>query len=237
MTEAIRIGDPPIEVRLRRHGGARRMVLRVCRTAATPVLTLPPSVSLAHARSFALDQEGWLRRQIAAAPGRILVRDGADLPFRGEIVRVARAPSGRTGVADGVLRVAGPEGRLGVRAATFLREAARQRCLAAVESHAARLGRPFGRITLRDTRGRWGSCTGAGDLMFSWRLILAPDEVLDYVAAHEVAHLAEMNHSQRFWDAVARLRPNHAAARDWLRRHGPGLMAYDFTGARGGSPG
>ncbi len=124
--------------------------------------------------------------------------------------------------------MSGPEATLGVRAAAFLREAARQRCLAATEVHAARLGQPFGRITLRDTRGRWGSCTAAGDLMFSWRLILAPDAVLDYVAAHEVAHLAEMNHSPRFWAAVARLCPDYAAQRDWLRQHGASLMAYDF---------
>ena len=94
--------------------------------------------------------------------------------------------------------------------------------------HAARLGRRFGRVTLRDTRGRWGSCSAAGDLMFSWRLILAPDAVLDYVAAHEVAHLAEMNHSPRFWATLAGLTPEYAAPRDWLRRNGAGLMAYDF---------
>jgi predicted metal-dependent hydrolase len=91
------------------------------------------------------------------------------------------------------------------------------------------LGLPFGRVTLRDTRSRWGSCTSAGDLMFSWRLIMAPSAVLDYVVAHEVAHLAEMNHSDRFWAQVERLFPDHAAPRAWLRRNGAGLHAWDFT--------
>lgn len=233
MFEAIRIGDPAIEIRLRRHPRARRMVLRVGPGAgqggAAPTLTLPPSVSLGRARAFALDQEGWLRSRIADAPGRIAVRDGLSLPFRGGAILVLAAPDGRLALEGGALRVPGPEAMLPARAAAFLREAARQRCLAASEAHARRLGARIGRLTLRDTRGRWGSCTAAGDLMFSWRLILAPDSVLDYVAAHEVAHLEEMNHSKSFWAVVARLRPDFAEPRDWLRRNGPGLMAYDFA--------
>ena len=228
MAEAFRIGSPPIEIRLRRNARARRMTLRVSQAAET-VLTLPPSVSLGRARAFALDQEGWLRRHLAAAPGRVPVRAGLALPFRGGLLPIVAAPSGRTAIRGGVLHVPGPEAALPRRVEAFLREAARQRCLAAAEGHAARLGRRFGRLTLRDTRGRWGSCTAAGDLMFSWRLILAPDEVLDYVAAHEVAHLAEMNHGPRFWAAVARLHPGYALPRDWLRRHGAGLMAFDFA--------
>lgn len=226
--EAIRIGDPPIEIRLRRNARARRMTLRVSQAAET-VLTLPPAVSLVRARAFALDHEGWLRRSLAAAPGRVPVREGTALPFRGGLLPIRRAPSGRTAVRGGALHVPGPEAALPARVAAFLREAARGRCLAAAEAHAAALGRPVGRVTLRDTRGRWGSCTAKGDLMFSWRLILAPDEVLDYVCAHEVAHLAEMNHGPRFWATVERLRPGHAGPRGWLRRHGADLMAFDFA--------
>ena len=228
MAEAIQIGDPAIEIRLRRHPRARRMVLRLGQGVGAPTLTLPPSVSLTRARAFALDQEGWLRSRLAAAPGRVAVRAGLSLPYRGGALTLLARPAGRTVLSGGVLHVAGTEATLAPRAAAFLREAARQRCLAASEAHAARLGLRFGRVTIRDTRGRWGSCTAAGDLMYSWRLILAPDAVLDYVAAHEVAHLAEMNHSPCFWAVVARLTPDFAAPRDWLRRHGAELMAYDF---------
>lgn len=204
------------------------MTLRVSQAAET-VLTLPPSVSLGRARAFALDQEGWLRRHLAAAPGRVPVRAGLALPFRGGLLPIRAVPSGRTAVHDSALHVSGPEAALPQRVAAFLREAARQQCFAAAQAHAARLGRPAGRLTMRDTRGRWGSCTAAGDLMFSWRLILAPDEVLDYVAAHEVAHLVELNHGPRFWATVARLRPDYASPREWLRRRGAGLMAFDFA--------
>ncbi|MFM2356655.1 MAG: hypothetical protein RLZZ528_2391, partial [Pseudomonadota bacterium] len=110
----------------------------------------------------------------------------------------------------------------------FLRVAARTRLNAACDRFAAALGRPYSRIALRDTRSRWGSCTQDGGLMFSWRLVMAPPEVLDYVAAHEVAHLAEMNHSDAFWSVVARLYPDHARQRRWLKAEGSLLHGYRF---------
>jgi predicted metal-dependent hydrolase len=98
-----------------------------------------------------------------------------------------------------------------------------------VAHHARRLGRAPRGISLRDPRARWGSCSADGNLMFSWRLALAPSAVLDYVVAHEVAHLAELNHSSRFWAEVGRLCPGYEAQRVWLRRHGPDLHAFDFA--------
>ena len=97
---------------------------------------------------------------------------------------------------------------------------ARERLQAASERFATQVDRKINRVTLRDTRSRWGSCSEAGNLMYSWRLILAPSDVLTYVAAHEVAHLVEMNHSQAFWDVVADLCPNYAEPRKWLRQEG-----------------
>jgi predicted metal-dependent hydrolase len=106
---------------------------------------------------------------------------------------------------------------------------ARDRLVAASEHYADLLGRPFGKVSLRDTRSRWGSCTSEGNLMYSWRLILAPVDVLNYVAAHEVSHLAEMNHSQAFWSEVERLMPGYAAPRKWLKQHGAELHRFQFT--------
>jgi predicted metal-dependent hydrolase len=229
VTEIIRVGDPPIEVRIRRNPRARRLVLRVTQDAGVPTLTVPPLVALSRARAFAVEQEGWLRSRLAVAPARMTVGVGSMIPYRGEPHRVVSTGSGRVALAGGSIMVPGPVERAPARAEAFLREAARQRCLAAAETHAERLGRRIGRLTIRDTRGRWGSCSAAGDLMFSWRLILAPDAVLDYVAAHEAAHLVELNHSRRFWMLVESLVPDMEAQRGWLRRHGGGLMAYDFA--------
>ncbi|RMD90830.1 MAG: M48 family peptidase, partial [Alphaproteobacteria bacterium] len=108
---------------------------------------------------------------------------------------------------------------------------AREALAAACDRHAARLGRRYGRLSLRDTRSRWGSCSAEGNLNFSWRLVMAPPEVLDYVAAHEVAHLAEMNHSPAFWALVERLFPAHEAPRRWLRENGASLHRYRFDAA------
>ncbi len=231
MAESISIGAPAIEIRLRRNPRARRMVLRMPQDGGGPVLTLPPSVPLTRATTFLRSQEDWLRRNLAAQPPRIAVTGGTALPFRGTTVILRRIAQGRSAIRGETLEIAGTHAQLGPRAGAWLREAARDRLAAAALHHAGRLGRPVNRITLRDPRGRWGSCSSAGHLMFSWRLILAPDAVLDYVAAHEVAHLAEMNHAPQFWAVVARLCPGYGAPRDWLRHNGARLRAFDFTPA------
>ena len=121
-----------------------------------------------------------------------------------------------------------PVARPGPAIEAFLKALARDRLLAASKRYATRLERSFARLTLRDTRSRWGSCSATGNLMYSWRLILAPPDVLDYVAAHEVAHLAHMDHSPAFWGTVEALCPGYAEPRAWLRREGAGLHRYRF---------
>ncbi len=229
MAEALTIGTPPIEVRLRRNLRARRLVLRVGCARSGPTLTLPPGVSTTAASSFLRDHEDWLRSHLGRSRQRLAVRDGTVLPFGDGEIRIVAASSGRLHLADGLLTIPGRPADLPVRTAAFLREAARAASAASVARHAGALKRKAGRISLRDPRARWGSCTSAGDSMFSWRLILAPSAVLDYVVAHEVAHLAEMNHSSRFWGCVRDLCPDFSRQRAWLRQHGPGLHAYDFA--------
>ena len=228
MAEAIRIGEPEIEVRLRRNVRARRMVLRVSQAGSDPTLTLPPGVPLARAQAFLRDHEGWLRRHLAERPAGAPVRAGSVLPFGDGTLTVA-AIAGRAVRRSGdVLGVPGDVAGQGVRVAAWLREEARHACVAGVDRHAAALGLRPGRISVRDPRSRWGSCTSEGDLMFSWRLAMAPVAVLDYVVAHEVAHLAELNHSPRFWAVVRRLRPDFQTSRDWLQRNGAALHTFDF---------
>ena len=191
------------------------MVLRVGAAGRGPTLTLPPGVPLAQARAFLSDQEGWLRRHLAARPAAdARSREGSVLPF-GDATLTLRGharPRARSAPAASCCCRARPE-RFGPRAAAWLREEARRACVAGVERHAARArAARRGGSASRDPRARWGSCTAAGDLMFSWRLVMAPAAVLDYVVAHEVAHLAELNHSPRFWAVVRRLCPDYEAA-------------------------
>lgn len=227
VSSSLRVGEPEIEVRLRRSRQARRMVLRVARCGQGPTLTLPPGVPESAAVAFLRDHEGWLRRHMAAAPAPVPVRAGLILPL-GDARIALISGTGRLRLEGSCLVVPGPARALPGRVAGFLREQARTACAAGVERDAGQLGRSPGRITLRDPRSRWGSCTSAGDLMFSWRLVMAPRKVLDYVIAHEVAHLAELNHSDRFWATVANLAPGYEAPRAWLRQNGAGLHAYDF---------
>ena len=229
MPEVLCIGA--LVVRLRRSERARRMVLRVPRddgAGGAPTLTLPMGVSRAAGRAFLIDKEPWLRQRLAERPPRVPVRIGTRLPLGEDGLHIVAASGRRIERLRGVLAV--PEHRpVGVAVAAYLKLAAREALAVSVDAHAARLGLAPRRIRLGDPRGRWGSCSSEGDLMFSWRLAMAPSGVLDYVAAHEVAHLAEMNHSERFWAHVRRLRPGYETERDWLRRNGAGLHAYDFT--------
>ncbi len=220
-------GDPPVEVALRRSARATRYSLRVSRADGRVSLSLPVWASEAEALEFLRAREDWVRRHLAEAPRPAQARVGAEVPVCG-VLRPVVAGAGRAArFADGVIAVP-PGPREGPRIKALLTALARERLTRAVTVHAGALGRAHGQITLRDPKSRWGSCSSKGDLMFSWRLIMAPPAVLDYVAAHEVAHLVEMNHSDAFWRVCARLRPDYREHRDWLKRNGAGLQALRF---------
>jgi hypothetical protein len=221
-------GMPPVEITLRRSARSRRFSLRISRADGRVTLTLPPRAREAEAMAFARAQEGWIRDALARMPVAAVVRMGGVVPVEGRMLTLVPGAGRLVRVEGSQLVVPGDAGRAGVRAGAFLRTLARERLVAASDRYAQQVGRAFSGITLRDPRSRWGSCTGDGTLMYSWRLAMAPPDVLDYVAAHEVAHLVEMNHSPAFWAVVARLRPDWKVQRDWLRGQGAGLQAYRF---------
>jgi len=226
----IHLDDPRVDVRLRVSAAARRFTLRLSPDGAGAVLTLPRGVSTSQARMFLLRQSDWLAGALARHPGRIAVGEGMALPVEGEEVTVVLAPGPRRApvLADGQLLLSGP-GAPGPRIAAFLKSRARDALVPAAQRYAAQLGREARAVSLRDTRSRWGSCSAAGRLSFSWRLAMAPPQVLDYVAAHEAAHLAEMSHAPRFWAVVEHLMPGYRPHRAWLKREGRRLHAFDFA--------
>lgn len=222
-------GNPPVALLLKKSARARRISLRVSRLDGRVTLTCPKGVTEAEALAFARSKAAWLRQALADQQGAVTVGHGAQVPVLGHMRQIVQG-SGRTvRITDEALLVPGPAERAGARVQGFLKNHARDRLVEAADRHATALGRPYARISLRDTRSRWGSCTSDAGLMFSWRLIMAPESVLDYVAAHEVAHLAEMNHSAAFWAVVHRLYGDHRAARGWLRENGHHLHRYRFT--------
>lgn len=220
-------GDPSVEIAVRRSARARRLSLRVSSLDGRVTLTLPTRVPLAEGQAFAEERSDWIRGARAQAHPVVRIEDGAEIPVEGDTATV-RVERRRSAQLDGAtLRL--PARAPGKAAAAFLKLRARDRLARACDDHVAALGKSYSTLALRDTRSRWGSCSQAGRLMFSWRLVMAPPDVLNYVAAHEVAHLAHMDHSPAFWSVVEQLDPTWRAHRSWLREHGTRLHAYHFA--------
>jgi len=231
MDQHILAGNPPIAVNLRRSARARRFSLRVSRIDGRVTLTVPKRARLDEGLAFLRERRDWIAGCLAEMPEERRPELGGRIPIAGMPVEIRAAPGSPRQpmrLHEGSLLAPGGQVRLGPRVGAFLKAEARARLLAAAEAHALRLGRKTTGLSLRDPRGRWGSCSSSGRLMFSWRLVMAPADVLDYVAAHEVAHLAEMNHSPAFWAEVAALCPGYEAPRAWLRREGAGLHRWRF---------
>lgn len=228
MGQHILPGNPPIEVTLRRSGRARRISLRVSGLDGRVTLTLPPRVPEREGLDFVREKRDWLHRQLSAQQADCRVALGAELMIEGRARNLVAGKGRRILLEEAQLLVPGRADSVGASVQAWLKARARDRLAAASDHYAQRIGRRYTRLTLRDTRSRWGSCSSSGGLMYSWRLIMAPPEVLDYVAAHEVAHLAEMNHSPAFWNVVRGLVPDYEAPRTWLRRNGAALHRYRF---------
>lgn len=228
MSSLILAGSPEISIVLKRNGRAKRLSLRVSRLDGRVTMSLPKWTPEAEALGFAREKEGWIRRQLANQTDVSLPEIGGHVMFEGGEVPLVSARIRSARFEDGTLLVPGDPERAPARVAAFLKVMARQRLTEASDFYAGEVGRSYGRVTIRDTRSRWGSCSSGGNLMFSWRLIMAPREVLDYVAAHEVAHLVEMNHSSAFWNVVEGICPEYRVPRHWLRKNGARLHAYRF---------
>jgi predicted metal-dependent hydrolase len=216
-------------IELRASKRARRLSLRVSRLDGRVTLTAPHGANKDEAITFATERLDWIRGHLAQTAPSQVPGIGTTLPFRGQPVTLTRGQARVVQIADGqmLLPPQSPE-RDAIRAEAFLKEAARAALLAASDHYAAKVGRPYGRITLRDTRSRWGSCSSRGNLSYSWRLIMAPPDVLDYVAAHEVSHLVHMDHSRAFWAQVEAICPAYRTPRKWLKDHGTDLHRFRF---------
>ncbi len=224
-------GTPPVPLTLRKSARARRISLRISQLDGRVTLTYPQGIAETEVLNFAQQKEGWIRQHLQDRPTSAVVQFGQVIPVEGIARRIVPEDGRRVVLRPDEIGV--PEGAEARRLARFLKELARDRLTGACDDYAAMLGRPYATLTLRDTRSRWGSCSSAGGLMFSWRLILAPPEVLHYVAAHEVAHLAEMNHSPAFWSQVERIFGPYKDPRRWLRDNGAELHRYRFDTSAG----
>jgi hypothetical protein len=220
-------------VRVRRHRQARRYTLRIDSASRQVVLTIPPRGTLKEAREFAQQHGGWVAARLKRLPEAAPFAHGTEVPLRGVPHRIVHRRGERGTVwtetdSDGTLLlcVTGDTPHLNRRVTDFLKREAKRDLETAVGRYAEMLEVTVKRVTVRDQSSRWGSCSSTGVLSFSWRLILAPGHVLDYLAAHEVAHRVELNHSPRFWRLVKKVSPHAERAKLWLDVHGNELHRY-----------
>lgn len=214
---------------------ARRLTLRIDTGGRGLRVTTPPGIAKREIDRFLDRHEDWIAQRLKEIPVRPEVRPGIRIPIRGVPHRIVHEPAARGTVkidrSDPDLPrivVYGEREHLPRRLADFLKREAKRDMEKLVEKHATAVGKRAKAIRYRDTSSRWGSCTANGTLSFSWRIMMAPRPVIDYLVAHEVAHLKEMNHGPKFWRLCEKLCPATDECKAWLKKNGGALQAIKF---------
>lgn len=219
-----------IPVNFRYNSRARRFIMRLDRSGRGIVVTVPPRASRDEGLAFVVRSQGWVIERIPRERVEVQFADGMEFPLRGTVVKIAHESQTRGTVRlDRNLNrvfVNGAAEHLQRRLVDWLKAEARRDLLSATERYARVMNVKFKRISIRDQKSRWGSCASDGSLSYSWRLVMAPDYVLDYVAAHEVAHLRYMDHSRKFWRLVLGHCAEASRAKVWLKANGSALHRY-----------
>ncbi len=217
-----------VPLRVRVNPRARRILISVSPHFAGIELVLPRPGLLAEGLAFVTERGDWIAASLDELPAPVPFQEGVEIPFLGQSLTIRCRP-GEAGFilpTDDFLEIDGPAETLPERIGLWLRQQAEREIRVRAQAGVVQLGASYRRIIVSDTKSRWGSCSYEGDLRFSWRLIFAPEMVLDYVVAHEVAHLREMNHGRNFWALVKTLVGEFRPAQEWLRKNGPALYRY-----------
>lgn len=234
-TTEIELDGVPVSIAVK--VSARSRSFRLSLPAAGPLLTLPEGARWVDAQAFLNRHRHWLAARLPRAAQAQRLETGKTIPLRGVPHRVEATGQIRGRVAaeetpDGpVILVPGHAAHQPRRLYDWLRAEALADLNRQSQYHADRLGVSVKQVRLRSQSSRWGSCSSTGNINYNWRLILAPPHVLDYVAAHEVAHIVEMNHSPAFWATVTRTLPDMERGKAWLKAHGRDLMAWQAPGS------
>ncbi|MDX1975295.1 MAG: SprT family zinc-dependent metalloprotease [Rickettsiales bacterium] len=224
---SITIDNQLLPVLFRKHPTSRRIIIRYQSHDRFVCVTLPRYATIRQGLRFVEEKQSWIAAQMQRVPVSYPFEPGQIIPVLGvphQLVHIGGR--GVVTASDGQITVPGEVEFMARRVRDFLRKHAQREIEQLVQHKASLIGVAAKKIVLRDTRSHWGSCTHRGHLSFSWRLVLAPYEVLDYVVAHEVAHLAELNHSPRFWRLTQQLCPQMDNAKGWLSEHGDHLHRY-----------
>lgn len=234
--EYLRIGEHNVPVKIRVNKQAKRIILKVDGLKNIIQITCPREHIKAEALAFAYEKRHWIEAQLDNAPACLPFAADMRIPFEGEMVEIKYlANSTRAVKFDAQTReisVGGQPEFVNGRVTRWLRARAKEKLTGEVEQFCHELGVSQSKVTVRDTKSRWGSCSSQGALSFSWRLILAPPHVLTYVAAHEVAHLKHLDHSPAFWRVVDGLVDHRRQSENWLKKNGQSLYAFGIEETR-----
>jgi hypothetical protein len=224
----ISVSDKTIPLIIRENTLARRLTLRWNPETAEAIVTVPLRHSRYQIAEFVEKSKNWLEKQMMKSYTKLPYCDGMILPILGKSYELRHKPSKicRTWWEVDHVLIHAPIEKFSLYVQKSLHQVASQFLTQRTQGYAAQLNKDVNRITLRDTRSRWGSCSGRGNISYSWRLVFAPEQVADYVCVHEVAHLVEMNHSSQFWKIVANFCPDYKHHRLWLRKNGKDLFMF-----------
>ena len=227
-TATVYYAGQPVELTVEQNNRARRLRLKVGRSSRRAVLVLPRSVSLKRGLEFAQRKADWIVAQLAALPEKQIFHDRMGLSVLGRECVIHHSPTARRGVwsDQDVIWVSGQPEHLARRVRDFIKKEFSVYAAKKARETAETINARVQKVTVRDTTSRWGSCSRTGHLSLSWRLALAPLFVADYVIAHEVAHLVQMNHSDAFWRVVETLSPDYEQAERWLKKNAAYLYSF-----------
>lgn len=207
---------------------ARKLSLRIDAKKKVPVLTVPRFCNKKQAVEFVQGQKPWIDFQLGRLPYQRQFADGDKISFNGFNVEIKHCAGARSGVQlkDNKILVSGDKEFLSRRVRDFIKEQAQKILHERSVEKAMRIGKKINRVVIKDTRSRWGSCSSLQNINYNWRIMLAPDKVIDYLVAHEVSHLAHQDHSDDFWNCVNTLAEDMTFGRNWLKKHGGELNEY-----------
>jgi len=222
MTDALQVGTQTVPLLMVHHPRARRYLLRL-RPDGTVSVTIPRRGTVSAARDFAARNVGWLEQQfqrLAARPNTpVTWKVGTEILFRGEPVRIEAEAGGAICFGSERMNVADAAADVRPAIQKHLRQLAARELPPRVLELAALHGVNVARVSVRNQKTRWGSCSRRGTISLNWRLIQSPAAVRDYIILHELAHRRQMDHSDQFWQEVARLCPDYHHAERWLKQH------------------
>jgi hypothetical protein len=226
--EILKIGNPPISISVGKSRIAKNYSIRISNNNGSAKLTIPRNGTYQKALKFAKSKENWIRKKLLNQLPEITPCYGSVLLYQGKKLIIRQSEIKNIYQDENEIFIPGPLDKISGKIKGYLKVKARDHLDFSSKKYSNLLGKSYKKITIRDTRSRWGSCTSDGNLMYSWRLIMAPPDVLNYVAAHEVAHLSHLNHSEEFWGTVEFLMPDFKKYKNWLKNNGQLLHRYRF---------